>query len=98
MNVASNNSFAQAKELFDERCVKIAFEITSKLDLQVGAFDFVFDENNVPLIVELSYGFVSHVYDPCVGYWDLNLVWHEGKTIKEEWMVDLVIKQINETE
>jgi len=26
------------------------------------------------------------------------LVWHEGKTIKEEWMVDLVIKQINETE
>jgi hypothetical protein len=95
---SGSGNFAWAKELFDERCVKIAFEITSKLDLQVGAFDFVFDENNVPLIVELSYGFVSHVYDPCVGYWDLNLVWHEGKTIKEEWMVDLVIKQINETE
>jgi hypothetical protein len=35
------------------------------------------------------------VYDDCVGYWDFNLVWHEGKTIKEEWMVDLVLKQIS---
>ncbi|MBM3206592.1 MAG: hypothetical protein FJZ43_03155 [Candidatus Staskawiczbacteria bacterium] len=94
---SGSGNFAYAKDLFDERCVKISFEITSKLGLQVAAFDFVFDENNAPYIVELSYGFVSQVYDPCVGYWDLNLVWHEGKTIKEEWMVDLVLKQINES-
>lgn len=92
---SGSGNFAYAKELFDERCVKISFELAEKLGLQGGAFDFVFDENNVPLIVELSYGFVSHVYDPCVGYWDVNLVWHEGKTIKEEWMVDFVLKQLN---
>ena len=93
---SGSGNFAWAKELFDERCVKISFELTKRLGLQVGAFDFVFDEINDPLIVEVSYGFVSEVYDPCTGYWEENLVWHEGKTTKEEWMVDLLVNQIDE--
>jgi hypothetical protein len=70
--------------------------LQKNLNLQVGAFDFFFEMNNNPLIVEVSFGFVSKVYDPCPGYWDENLVWHEVKTIKEEWMVDLILKQIND--
>lgn len=91
---SGSGNFAWAKELFDERCVKISFELTKRLGLQVGAFDFVFDENNTPLIVEVSYGFVSEVYDPCTGYWNENLDWHDGKTIKEEWMVDLMSRLV----
>lgn len=91
---SGSGNFAWDRTLFDERCVQISFELTKKLKLQVGAFDFVFDENNNPLIVEVSYGFVSKVYDPCPGYWDTSLNWHEGKTIKEEWMIDLILKNI----
>lgn len=91
---SGSGKFAWDRILFDERCVQISFELTKKLKLQVGAFDFVFDENNNPLIVEVSYGFVSKVYDPCPGYWDNSLNWHEGKTVKEEWMIDIILKSI----
>jgi hypothetical protein len=64
--------------------------------LQVGAFDFIFELNNVPLRVEASCGFVSKVYNPCTGYWEENLVWYCGKTTKEKWMIDFILKQINE--
>ena len=83
-----------ARELIDERCVQISFDLNTQLDLQVGAYDFVFDQYNNPLIVEVSYGYSKLAYDPCPGYWDEQLNWHEGKTMKEEWMVDLVKEQI----
>jgi hypothetical protein len=89
---SGSGNFAFEKELFDPRCIKIAFEVYKSLNLQVGVYDFVFDEANNPLIVELSYGYAPDVYDQCPGYWDENLVWYEGKTIKEEWMVDLMLK------
>jgi glutathione synthase/RimK-type ligase-like ATP-grasp enzyme len=89
---SGSGNFAWKRELFDLRCVEISFNISKKLELQVGAFDFVFDEHNNPLIVEVSYGFVSEVYDPCEGFWDQNLNWHEGLTTKEDWMVDLILQ------
>jgi hypothetical protein len=60
--------------------------------LQVGAYDFVFDENNKPLVVEVSYGYDKEGYYGCPGYWDSDLVWHEGKFNHEGWMVDLMNK------
>ncbi len=93
---SGSGSFAYNRELFDINLVKTSIDINKRLKLQVGVFDFVFDDCNNPLIVEISYGYAHEAYDNCPGYWDENLVWHEGKTIKEEWMVDLVLKQINE--
>lgn len=90
---SGSGNFAFEKELFDERCVKTSFEVTEKLRIQVGVFDFIFDSNNNPLIVELSYGYAAEAYDSCPGYWDKKLKWHEGKTIKEEWMVESLLKQ-----
>jgi len=89
---SGSGNFGYDKELFDKRCVEISFELYKKLKLQVGAFDFVFDKNNKPLVVEVSYGYVKEVYYPCPGYWDKDLVWHEGEFNHEGWMVDLVMK------
>jgi hypothetical protein len=89
---SGSGSFAFGRELFDERCLKISFEITESLNLQVGVFDFIFDLQNNPLIVEVSYGYAHKAYDKCPGYWDRDLNWYQGKTIKEEWMVDLIYK------
>ena len=94
---SGSGSYAFDKEFFDPESVKISFNVNKGLNLQVGVYDFVYDEANNPLIVEISYGYAHEVYDDCPGYWDENLIWHEGKTIKEEWMVDLFIKQINES-
>jgi glutathione synthase/RimK-type ligase-like ATP-grasp enzyme len=88
---SGSGNFGYAKELFDERCVQIAFELSDKLRLQVGAFDFVFDENNNPLVVEVSYGYTASGYNNCPGYWDSHLVWHEGKFNHEGWMVENII-------
>lgn len=80
------------KEEIDERCVKIAFETTAKLDAICVAYDFVFNKNNQPLIVEVNYGFEHRAYFPCPGYWDRQLKWHEGKFNSAEWIVDEVMR------
>ena len=78
----------------DERCVKIAFEVTEKLKMQSVAYDFVFDANDSPLIVEISYGYAVKAYDDCVGFWTRDLQWHEGSHFDFcGWMVDNLIKQ-----
>ena len=95
---SGSGDFAYKRELFDERCVRIAFDLTHKLQSQCAAYDFVFDESNNPLIVEVSYGFVKEVYDPCPGYWDTDLQWHEEPFNPQGWMVDLVQKQLKQKE
>ena len=70
-----------------EECVRLAFDLNRKLKTQCIAVDFVF-EGNQPLIVEISYGFIKQVYDPCEGYWDSNLNWHEGYFNPYGWMIE----------
>lgn len=78
---SGSRNFGYAKELFDERCVSISFELSKKLGLQVGAFDFVFDQENTPLVVEVSYGYVTEVYYTCTAYWDEELNWKKVNSI-----------------
>lgn len=79
------------KEHFDDKTVKIGFEIARKLKGQSVAIDFVYD-NGVPMIVEISYPFIKEVYDPCVGYWDKNMTWNEVSFDPYGWMVDMVVR------
>ena len=81
------------KELIDERCVEIAFETTKKMKASVVAYDFVFDSNKNPLIVEINYGFAHQAYWNCPGYWDKNLNWHEGKFNQVEWILEVFLKK-----
>lgn len=81
------------KNQIDERCVKIAFDVNDKLKTQSIAFDFVFDENNNPLIVEISYGYSANAYDTCEGYWTKDMQWHAGSNFDFcGWMIEGLIK------
>lgn len=81
------------KNQIDERCVKIALDVNKKLRTQSIAFDFVFDTDNNPLIVEISYGYAAHAYDICEGYWDEDMTWHEGNNFDFcGWMVEEMIR------
>lgn len=77
------------KSQIDERTVKIAFEINKKLKCQSIAYDFVLDEQNNPMIVEISYGYSVEAYDYCEGYWTNDMQWHGGSHFDFcGWMVE----------
>lgn len=82
------------KNQIDERCVRIAFDINKKIKAQSIAYDFVFDVQNIPLIVEISYAYAVRAYDKCEGYWDKNLNWHPGENFNFcGWMVEDLIRR-----
>lgn len=74
--------------------IQLSFQLAEKLESQCAAFDFVYDSDSKPLVVELSYGFVSAVYDNCVGYWDKSLQFHEEAIKPQDWMVESLIKSL----
>lgn len=72
----------------DKRCIEISFDVTRKTKTQSLAFDFVFDINNEPKIVEISYGFFPQSYDACTGFWDDSLTWHNVAFNMYGWMIE----------
>lgn len=81
------------KHHFDEHTVELSFDIAEKIGSQCLAIDYVYDKG-IPLVVELSFGFIKEVYYSCAGYWDRNLNWHEGAFDAQGWMVDSVLKKV----
>lgn len=81
----------------DTRCVELAFRVTSSMNASCVAFDFVFDEKNEPLIVEINYGFAHEAYFNCPGYWDKDLNWFEGNNNQVEWIVEDLINSLKNT-
>ncbi len=78
------------KEVININAIRIAFEAVRKLKTQCIAFDFVFDKNKQPLIVEISYAFCT-VYDQCRGYWNKDLQWIDENFSPQELMLGSVI-------
>ena len=63
----------------DPRCIKIALDISEKMRFQSMAYDFVFNEKMEPEIAEISYTYVDTAIYECMGYFDHELKWHEGR-------------------
>ena len=90
---SGSGSIVYDKSEIDERCVRIAFEVARKLNTQSLALDFVFDSNESPLIVEISFGYSIKAYYKCEGYWTADMVWHAGGHFDiEGWMVEETLK------
>lgn len=81
------------KEHFKDETVELSFQMAEKLNTQCAAFDFVY-ANGKTWVLEISYGFLKEVYDPCTGYWDRKLNWHEGQFDPYGWMVEDLIDSI----
>jgi glutathione synthase/RimK-type ligase-like ATP-grasp enzyme len=67
---SGSGKFKFEKELIDRNALKISFDISNRLSLQVGVFDYVYNNEKQPLLVEMSYGYAHKAYDECPGYWD----------------------------
>jgi len=84
-----------SKDNFDENMIRTSFDLSHKLKSQSIAIDFVCHRNS-NLIVEISYGFPHENFtDGCTGYWDLELNWNPGDFNEQNWMVDSLLKEIN---
>lgn len=78
-------------EEIDIECVKLAFETSKKLKAQVVAYDFVYNRNKEPVIVEINYGYAHKSYEQCPGYWDEMLHWHEERFNSTHWIMEGVL-------
>jgi glutathione synthase/RimK-type ligase-like ATP-grasp enzyme len=81
------------KENFDANTLKMAFDITDKLNSKACVLDFIYDKENKPLVVEVSYGYTAKAYDSCIGYWDKELNFYEGEFNPYGWMVQELLKK-----
>ena len=90
---SGSGSIKYEKEHFSDEIIELSFKINDKICSQSLAIDFVFD-NGHPKVVEISYGFIKTVYDPCVGYWDRNLNFHEAPVDFCSWMVEIVVSEV----
>jgi glutathione synthase/RimK-type ligase-like ATP-grasp enzyme len=82
-----------AKEHFNEEVIILSFELAEKLKMQCVAFDYVF-QNEKPLLLEISYGFVPEGYKDCIGYWDKSMTWNNGIFNPYGWMIENLVDTI----
>jgi hypothetical protein len=78
--------------------VRTALDISKHFGFQAMAYDFVYDENHSPRIVEISYlyGGAGHP-DFMNGYWDFELNWHEGRYWPQFFELQDLLPEINLT-
>lgn len=62
----------------DQRCIDIAFRVSQKFNYRSMAYDFIYDKNKSPLLVEISYTYNDIAIFKCPGFWDKNNKWIEG--------------------
>lgn len=67
----------------DNRFITLAFDVSRKLKVQSCAIDGMFRDGE-PVVGEVSYTYSSWAVHECPGYWDSELVWHEGSMWPEE--------------
>jgi glutathione synthase/RimK-type ligase-like ATP-grasp enzyme len=89
---SGGGSIIYDKDLIPTACINIGFEVSEKLNAQCVAFDFVFEEGNNPLIVEINYGFAHRAYNDCPGWWTRDLQFIEGKIDPCGWMIEEVLR------
>lgn len=94
---SGSGRFSYDPELIDQDCIGLAFQAAKKIGSSCAAFDFVRKTDGSPAVLEISYGFIATVYDPCPGYWDVELNWHEGPFDPQGWIADLIMKQADKS-
>lgn len=80
----------------DLKCVKIALEVSDHLKTQSCAFDFLFNKNNEPEILEISFGFQGEAVHKCSGYWDRNLSFIKGSFWPQDLILDDLLSAIEQ--
>ena len=65
-------------ESIDKECIRVAFKVSEQLGFTNMAYDFIYDKNKLPNICEMTYLYSDTAVYECPGYWDKNMLWHQG--------------------
>jgi glutathione synthase/RimK-type ligase-like ATP-grasp enzyme len=77
-------------DMIDMRFVEKAFDISTKLNFECMAYDFLYDQERQPKVCEISYAFGSSYgsdVNKCPGYWDKKLIWHKASIDPELFLL-----------
>lgn len=77
----------------DEELIKLAFQTSKKLDAQCLAYDFIYNSEGHPRIIEICFSFSMLAYDNCEGFWDDNLKFYRGKFNPQYMMIESLLKE-----
>lgn len=73
-----------------KECIKIAFDISKSLQTKCLCYDFVYLDN-IPKLIEISYGFAPIGYIDVKGYWDKDLSFtYEEKPLADYILLDIL--------
>ncbi len=75
---SGSNNWDIDQNSIDKEFIRIAFEVSKRLKFKSMAYDFIYDENHKPSIVEISYCYGDYP-EYSTGYWDTNMIWHPGR-------------------
>ncbi|MDY0133181.1 MAG: hypothetical protein RBR53_11005 [Desulforegulaceae bacterium] len=90
--------FSYEIDQFPKESIKIAFTVAKKIRSQSCAMDFVYSDDGMPMIVEISYCFTpGRVYEDCHGYFDSELNWHDLPVRPEEFILEDFLFDIAES-
>ncbi len=79
---SGSNNYDMSRDRIDKEFVKLAFDISKQMGFQSMAYDFVYDKNHRPALIEISYTYGDYP-EFSTGYWDEDLVWHDGHYVPE---------------
>jgi len=87
---SGSNNWSLDHKTIDMEMVKIAFNVSQKLGFQSMAYDFIYDHDGKPGIVEMSYCFGDYP-EFSNGYWQENLEWIPGRFLPQYFeLMDLL--------
>lgn len=81
--------------LFPLETINLAYKVSKLIGSQSMAFDFIYNENLTPYIVEISYTYAQGpAYDKCPGYWDDKLLWHNDNVDPQRYIIEDFIQAL----
>lgn len=75
---SGSDNWSVDRDQIDPRFLQIGLEISRKLGFQVMAYDFIYDEQKQPRLIEISYTYGDYP-EFHNGYWDEHLNWVAGE-------------------
>jgi glutathione synthase/RimK-type ligase-like ATP-grasp enzyme len=74
---SGSDHWDKSRDKIDENLLKLSLQISQTLDFQVMAYDWIYDEQKQPRLIEISYCYGDYP-EFSDGFWDSELNWHEG--------------------
>ena len=75
--------------------LEISLPVSRTLKMNSVAYDFIYAKNNQPTIIEITFAYGFKGASKAPGYWDDNLIWHEGILENFQfWMIEKIIEKV----